>query len=100
MSCEALSGPENRPALVAFRSPSEEGRPSALSPLMQQFSAVRILLPRGHLAVSGEDVFGFLGGQPTWDRHYWQVEASDDAKQSSRHRREPHHKEWSDPKYQ
>lgn len=74
VSCNALNGPETRPALAAFRSPSEEGGPSALSTLMQQFSAVRILLPRGHLAVSGAELFGCLGGQPTWDRHLWYLE--------------------------
>ena len=34
VSCNALNGPETRPALAAFRSPSEEGGPSALSTLM------------------------------------------------------------------
>lgn len=73
VSCKALNGPEARPALAAFRSPSEEGGPSVLSPLMQQFSAVRILVPRGRLAVSGAELFGCLGGQPTWDRHLWHL---------------------------
>lgn len=57
---------------------------------MKQFSAVRILLPRGHLAVSGEDVFLVVWevsqlGTDTAD--IWRVETSDDAKQSLRHRR-------------